>query len=42
MKALYILNTEKLGYNLQVLKEKHEENVHLSEALKQKDINLNQ
>ena len=37
----YILNTEKLGYNLQVLKEKHEENVHLCEELKRKDINLN-
>lgn len=26
MKALYTLNTEKLDYNLKVLKEKHEEN----------------
>lgn len=31
MKALYQLNTEKLDYNLKVLKEKKEENNHLHE-----------
>jgi dynein regulatory complex protein 1 len=41
MNALYILNTEKLDYNLKVLKEKHEENNHLSDELKRKDGNLN-
>lgn len=41
MKALYILNTEKLGYNLQVLKEKHSENNVLCDELKKKDANLN-
>lgn len=37
MKALYQLNQEKLDYNLKVLKEKHEENQHLSDELKRKD-----
>ena len=37
MKALYQLNKEKLDYNLKVLKEKHEENQHLSDDLKRKD-----
>ena len=41
MKALYILNTEKLDYNLKVLKEKHDENTHLHDELKRKDLNLN-
>ena len=41
MKALYRLNTEKLDYNLKVLKEKQEENAHLSDELKRKDQNLN-
>jgi len=40
MKALYQLNTEKLDYNLKVLKEKHEENTHLYDELKRKDSNL--
>lgn len=37
MKALYILNTEKLDYNLKVLKEKDDENTHLYDELKKKD-----
>ena len=36
MKALYQLNTEKLDYNLKVLKEKREENHHAHEDLKKK------
>ena len=41
MKALYQLNTEKLDYNLKVLKEKREEN-HLNfEDLKKKERILN-
>lgn len=41
MKALYTLNTEKLDYNLKVLKEKHEENQTLQEELKKKEMHLN-
>lgn len=41
MKALYTLNTEKLDYNLIVLKEKHEENQTLQEELKKKEMILN-
>ncbi|KRX03875.1 hypothetical protein PPERSA_04753 [Pseudocohnilembus persalinus] len=41
MKALYTLNTEKLDYNLKVLKEKHEENQTLQEELKKKEMQLN-
>ena len=37
MKALYQLNTEKLDYNLKVLKEKEIENTHLHDELKRKD-----
>lgn len=37
MKALYQLNTEKLDYNLKVLREKQEENTHLQDELKRKD-----
>jgi dynein regulatory complex protein 1 len=37
MKALYQLNTEKLDYNLKVLKEKQEENTTLYDELKRKD-----
>ena len=37
MNALYILNTEKLDYNLKVLKEKNDENKSLQEELKRKD-----
>lgn len=41
MKALYQLNTEKLDYNLKVLKEKEIENTHLHDELKRKDQNHN-
>lgn len=41
MKALYQLNTEKLDYNLKVLKEKQIENTRLNDDLKRKDQNLN-
>ncbi len=41
MKALYQLNAEKLDYNLKVLKEKNDENSHLSDELKRKDQTLN-
>lgn len=41
MRALYQLNTEKLEYNLKVLKEKHEENNDFHEDLKRKDLQLN-
>ena len=37
MKALYQLNTEKLDYNLRVLKEKKEENYNLREELRKKE-----
>ena len=36
MKALYQLNTEKLDYNLKVLKQKKEENSHTHEQYKKK------
>lgn len=36
MKALYQLNTEKLDYNLRVLKEKKDQNNHAHEDLKKK------
>jgi dynein regulatory complex protein 1 len=36
MKALYLLNTEKLEYNFRVLKEKDEENTQLTGILKTK------
>lgn len=39
MKALYLLNTEKLDYNFKVLKEKDEENTILSNILKNKRRN---
>jgi dynein regulatory complex protein 1 len=41
MKALYQLNTEKLDYNLKVLKEKREENHSNYEELKKKERILN-
>ena len=37
MKALYQLNTEKLEYNLKVLKEKREENNNTIKELKEKE-----
>jgi len=39
MKALYLLNTEKLDYNFKVLKEKDEENTILTNILKNKKRN---
>lgn len=36
MKALYQLNTEKLDYNLKVLKQKRDENNHTHEDYKKK------
>jgi len=39
MKALYLLNTEKLEYNFRVLKEKDEENTTLTGTLKTKKRN---
>jgi dynein regulatory complex protein 1 len=39
MKALYLLNSEKLDYNYKVLKEKDEENTHLTGILKNKRRN---
>ena len=36
MKALYQLNTEKLDYNLKVLKDKKEENHHAHEDLRKR------
>jgi dynein regulatry complex protein 1 len=41
MKALYQLNTEKLDYNLKILKEKKEENHENHEELKKKESILN-
>ena len=41
MKALYQLNTEKLDYNLVVLKTKREENHNAHEELKKKVRTLN-
>ena len=41
MKALYQLNTEKLDYNLKILKEKKEENHENHEELKKKESLLN-
>ncbi|CAD8071663.1 unnamed protein product [Paramecium sonneborni] len=41
MKALYQLNTEKLDYNLKVLKEKQISHTHTHDDLKRKDQNLN-
>jgi dynein regulatory complex protein 1 len=40
MKALYLLNIEKLGYNFKVLKEKDEENTILANILKKKKSKL--
>jgi len=39
MKALYLLNSEKLEYNFKVLREKDEENTHLTGVLKTKKRN---
>jgi dynein regulatory complex protein 1 len=41
MKALYQLNTEKLDYNLKVLKEKQISHTHTHDDLKRRDQNLN-
>lgn len=39
MKALYLLNSEKLDYNFKVLKEKDDENTHQTGILKKKKRN---
>jgi len=39
MKALYLLNSEKLDYNFNVLKEKDEDNTHLTGILKKRRRN---